>query len=1089
MTPVEEAGTTVADPVGEAGTTVADLVEEGVARRPEAPAASAGGESLSYAELDARANRLAHHLQALGVGPDALVGVCLGRSLDLAVALWAVLKAGGACVPLDPSYPRPRLELMATDADVAAVLTRHDLGGRLPATGAPVVRIDADSARWADRPATAPRRSVGPGHLAYVIYTSGSTGRPKGVMLTHRGLVNHHRAAVELYGLGPGDRALQFCSTGFDASIEEMFPTWAAGATVVFRPDDLPVLGREWPAWLRRQRISVLNLPTAYWHQWTRDLESSGEPVPEHVRLVVVGGEKALGPAYRTWARLGGGRSRWINAYGPTETTCMSTVYEPPPGGGDIGDGRDPPIGRPLPNTTVRVVDDRGRPVPTGVAGELLIGGAGLARGYLNDPALTAQRFVVDPAGDPPGARMYRTGDLVRPLPGGALEFVGRLDDQVKIRGFRIECGEVEAALGRHPGVAGAVVVARPDPPGPAGPARSPGEKRLAAYVLPAAGAAPTGGDLRRFLAGRLPAHMVPSAFVVVYSFPLTPNGKVDRAALPAPDRPGAVTAGGDGAGAGDGARPRSRAEERVAAVWARVLGLDPAGVGVDDDFFELGGHSLLATQVMAQVREEFGTETPLRAIFEAPTVAGLAALVDAEASGGEEGPRLGARDRPPGARLPLSLAQEQMWALEAAADPPGLFNITALHRFEGPVDEGALKDALEHLVERHETLRTSFGVEDGRPWQSVAEAVPVELSTTDLAGAPAGEREGELERRVAEQDARAFDPARPPLFRAHLFHLGDTSSRLAVTFDHLVCDGTAVTVFVRELTAAYEALVDHRRPELPPLEVQFGDFAVWQRSHVTEEALSRQLEWWVATLEGMPLGPAVPFDRVPATPTRRIGSTTARAGAGTRRLLEELAGATTGTVFIVAVAAVAAVLGRHGGTTDVVVSTTLSGRNRSELEGLIGTFAGIGRIRTDLSGDPPFAEIVARARQRVLGMFENQDVPFMRVRRALLPHHPTRGLELAAALPIELQYFHTGHEPEPELFFRGQLHPLSITLLDDGTEISGQLSYKLDFYDPGTIDRLARDLERVLEAVGRDPSLRYSQLPVTPPGPPSPPA
>jgi len=589
--------------------TVADLVEAAAVRSPDAMAVLAGDESLTYSELDARANRLAHHLQAFGVGPDVAVGVCLERSRELAVALLAVLKAGGACVPLDPAYPPERLAFMVGDAAVAAVVTRSALAARLPVAAAPVVRLDADgdAAGWASRPATVPPRSTGPGHLGYVIYTSGSTGRPKGVMLTHRGLVNHHRAVADLYGLGPGDRVLQFCSIGFDASIEEMFPTWAAGATVVFRPEDLPLLGPAWSRWLGDRRVTVVNLPTAYWQEWARDLDVRGEPAPAGIRLVVVGGEKALGPAYRTWERVAGGRPRWVNAYGPTETTCMSTFYEAPPGGDGIGVDRDPPIGRPLPNTTLVVVDEGLRPVPEGVTGELLIGGAGLARGYLNDPRLTAERFVEDPDGHTPETRLYRTGDLVRRLPGGDLDYVGRIDDQVKIRGFRIECGEVEAALARHPGVAEAAVVARQHPPG---------HKRLVAYVVGTGGTAPAAAELRRFLAGRLPAHMVPVAFAVLDALPLTPNGKVDRAALPDPEPVGGART------SGHGERPLSTAEARVAAIWARVLGADVAGLRAEDDFFELGGHSLMATQVIAGMREEFGTPTPLRAIFDAPTLA-----------------------------------------------------------------------------------------------------------------------------------------------------------------------------------------------------------------------------------------------------------------------------------------------------------------------------------------------------------------------------------------------------------------------------------------------------------------------------------
>jgi amino acid adenylation domain-containing protein len=1035
--------------------TVADLLERSAARRPGDIAVVAGAATLTYADLDAGANRLAHHLRSLGVGPDATVAVFLERSPELAVALVAVLKAGGACVPLDPAYPSDRLGAILRDAAVAAVLTTTGLAPLLPAVDAPVVRLDADGGAWAANDCTPPHRAGDPDGLAYLVYTSGSTGAPKGVMLTHRGLVNHHRAAVALYGLAPGDRVLQFCALGFDASIEEMFPSWAAGATVVFRPDGVPLLGRSWLDWLRRERITVLNLPTGYWHEWARDLEAQGATVPPDVRLVVVGGEKARGAAYRAWVRAGGGRARWVNVYGPTETTCMSTFYEPLDPAGDDG---DPPIGRPLPNTTVVVVDEALRPVPPGTTGELLIGGAGLARGYWRDPALTAQRFVTVPgrAGAAPD-RMYRTGDLVRELATGDLEFVGRADDQVKVRGFRVECGEVEAALARHPRVATAVVVADTG----AG-----GETQLAAYAVPRRGATVTPADLRRFAADALPAYMVPGAFVVLDAVPLTANGKVDRAALPPPTA--------DAAEALPTTRLRSPVETTIAAIWGRVLGVDADSLGPDDDFFAAGGHSLLATQVIAQVREELGTETPLRAIFEAPTLAALAARVEAEGGPGG-GPRaLVARRRAPGARAPLALAQEQMWALEAAADPPGLYNITALHRWEAPVDEDVLRAALAYLVDRHETLRTRFGVDGDRPYQEVADAAAIDLTVTDLV--PSGP--ADVHAAVAAQDAAPFDVTRPPLARAGLFRLVDGSSVVAVTFDHLVSDGNGVAIFMPELLDAYDAIAAGRAPDLPPPPLQFADFATWQRANVTEDVLRGQLQWWARALDGMPFGPAVPFDRFPDAPSRRIASHPAVVGADVRQRLDALARATGSTVFVVVLAAFEAVLARAGGITDVVCSTTLSGRNRPELERVVGMFAGIGRLRGDLSGDPPFSEVVARVREFVLGLFEHQDVPFMRVRRALFPDFPGGGRELAAALPVEFQYFHT-RPRDPELFFRGQLHPLSITLLDDGTRIAGELSYKVDFYDSATVEALGRDLEAVLAAIGADPSLPVSELPV----------
>lgn len=1022
--------------------TVVDLLAAATAAHPDATAVVAVDGSLTYAELDRQAGEVAGSLVARGVGPGVPVGVGLDRCTGLAVALVGVLRAGGACLPLDPAYPPSRLREMVDAAGPAtAVVTRAGLAERF-GSEVPVLLVDE---RRGGPPA--PLIPAGPEDVAYVIFTSGSTGVPNGVLLTHRGLVSHHLAVVDLYGLGPGDRVLQFCSLGFDASIEEMFPSWAAGATVVHRPDDVPLLGPEWLRWLRDQRITVLNLPTAYWHAWVRDLDRSGERVPDDVRLVVVGGEPALGPVFRTWRRLAGDRVRWVNAYGPTEATCMSTFYEPAADPApDPGEGWDPPIGRPLPGTTLRVVDEALHPVAAGTTGELLIGGPGLARGYLGDPELTGRRFVDGPP------RMYRTGDLVRELPGGDLAYVGRADGQVKIHGFRVECGEVEAALARHPAVAACAVVARDDPPG---------ERRLAAFVV---ARTPVGErELRLFLADRLPAHMVPAVFGFVDALPLTEHGKVDRAALPTPvpvSRPGPAPSGG---------------QERMGGIWAAVLGVPATSIGPDDDFFDLGGHSLLATQVMARVREEFGTQTPLRVLFECPTVAGFTAAVEAEAGGGGPPAPLVPLPRPPGSRFPLSLAQEQMWRLERGAEPPGLFNFTVLHRFDAPVDLAALRGALSAVVHRHEILRTGIGVDEaGRPYQFVVDPAEVDLAVVEVTGA------ADLDAGIAAHEAVPFDLARPPLVRVALFRAGGRDT-LAVTFDHVIADGTGASIFLRELLAAYAGA-----PPSPPT-VQFADFAVWQRGSVGEDVLRGQLDWWAGYLAGAPLGPAIPFDHVPAAPTRRIRSTPLDVPAAARARLEELARASGATVFAVVVAGVCALLGRAGDTADVVLSTTVSGRTRPELEGLIGTFSGISRIRTHLSGDPTFEDVVAQARDVLLGIFDHQDVPFMRVRPAVYPDFPAGGAAVAAALPVDLQYFHTGGHPPQEFFFRGQLHPLVFTLLDDGEALRGDVSYKVDFYDQGMVDRLVADFGRLVDAVAERPALRLSELPVSGPARPAP--
>ncbi len=725
---------------------------------------------------------------------------------------------------------------------------------------------------------------------------------------------------------------------------------------------------------------------------------------------------------------------------------------------------------------TVRILDDRGDDVPIGEVGDLHIGGVGVARGYLNRPQETAARFVVDP--DRSGERLYRTGDLVRMLDDGNLEFAGRADDQVKIRGFRIECHEVESVLDGHPEVAEATVVARED---------EPGRRQLVAYVVAAGNAAAPPGRLRRFLSERLPPYMVPSSFVRLSALPLTSNGKVDREALPPPGDPRDELATG-------WVGPRTRAERTIAEIWSRVLGMD--AIGVDDDFFELGGHSLQAAQVIAEVRQAFEVEVGVRALFEAPTIARLAAFVQPLRVERDRPPPLVAQPRDATTRIPLTLSQQQMWQLEKTADPPGLFNVTAQHRFAEHVDERALRAALERLAERHETLRTSFHTGSaGEPYQSVAQGVAVDFASEDLSSVAAGQLDEVRHRQVGVQDAQAFDLGRAPLSRSRLYRFADGSGVLAVTFDHLVCDGTSAYIFLSELVVCYEAVVAGSEPALRPLPVQYPDFALWQQSWLGEERLAVQLEYWKRKLSGMPLGPAVAPDRIPEQPTRRIASRPISVTGDVYEALRELARETQSTVFVLAVAAVQALFSRAGGLTDIVLSTTLSGRQRAQLESLVGCFHGVGRIRTDLSGDPSFETVVARARETVLGLFEHQDIPFMRVRQAVLPEMPRGGPALLAAVPVELQYFHTVHDewtpgagvverPGPhkgpdELFFRGHLHPLNVTLLDDGTQLWGHFSFKTDFYDEETITQLAADLDTLLAAVIEDPRMVLSRLPV----------
>lgn len=587
------------------GKCVHQLVEERAQLVPESIAAVQDQRRLTYRELNERANQLAHYLRGKGVGPEVPVGICLQRSPELLIALLGVLKAGGACLPLDPDYPKDRLSYMLEDSQAPVLITEPELLAELPATRSEVVLLQPGLGILEGQSRENPQPVATPENLAYVIYTSGSTGKPRGVLLTHRGLVNHNVASIKLYGLQPSDRVLQFASISFDIAIEEIWPSWMAGATLVIRSSKTLMGASEFLRWIRDERVTVLNLPTAYWHELVRELAEAKQSMPETMRLVIVGGEKSSAAAYKSWLQCGGDRVRWINTYGPTEASVIATSYEP--------DQSQPvpdnlPIGRPIANTQIYILNESLQPVPVGEAGELHIGGPGLARGYLNRPEMTAAKFIANPFRQGRNERLYKTGDSARFLPNGEIEFIGRTDFQVKIRGYRIELGEIESVLEKCAGVRECVVIAREDD----------GTKRLVGYVVASLERAPTAGELRAALQDALPEYMVPADFVFLKALPVTPNGKVDRRALPAPLAQVAE--------AENVIAPRDAVESQLVKMWEQVLGKRPIGVG--DNFFELGGHSLLAVRLMGKVEKTFGRQLPLTALVQAPTIKQFAVLV-----------------------------------------------------------------------------------------------------------------------------------------------------------------------------------------------------------------------------------------------------------------------------------------------------------------------------------------------------------------------------------------------------------------------------------------------------------------------------
>jgi amino acid adenylation domain-containing protein len=1029
-------------------------------RTPDAPAVVFEGCAISHGELDERANRLAHGLRRRGVGPEVRVGISVEKGPELAAALLAVLKAGGAYVPLDPAHPAERIAFMLRDSGAALLLTGASLAGRVPADGIPTISLESLRRETAADPADAPESGVSAQNLAYVIYTSGSTGTPKGAAVPHAAVVNFAADMAQRLGLRADDRFLQFASLGFDVVVEEVFPAWLAGAAVVLSREELFA-----PETLLRvvaaEGVTVLELPTAYWHEWVRELARLRQRLPGCVRLVLVGGERLAAERLREWADL---HTALVHVFGLTETACTSTTLHLAPGD-DGSRWSSLPIGRPTGNVRVYVLDASGQLLPPGIAGELFIGGEGVGRGYLGRPELTAERFLPDALGDRVGARLYRTGDRVRWLADGTLEFLGRVDHQVKVRGFRIEPGEVEAALLGHAAVREALVTVREDVPG---------DRRLVGYVVADDGAELSGAGLRAHLAARLPEHLVPGAFVVLASLPLTLNGKVDRAALPAPEP------GGDAAYTA----PRTPTEEVLAGIWAEVLGTER--VGADAHFFELGGHSLLATQVVSRARQAFGVEVPLRALFEAPTVAGLAGRVDALRSEGaapappiERVPRTGP--------LPLSFAQRRLWLVDRMEPGSPAYNVPAALRLRGALDVAALRASLDALVRRHETLRTTFAERGGAPVQVVHPPAPVPLPVLDLSGLPAAARERRAERLARAEALRPFDLARGPLVRSALLRLGDGDHALFFTLHHVVSDEWSMEVLVREVSALYAAFGRGADADLPELPVQYADFAVWQRERLSGEVLDEQIRFWKEELAGAPPLLELPADRprAGAAGDPRAAGHPFALGADASRELRALSRREGATLFMTLLAAWQALLGRWAGEDDVVVGTPVAGRTRAETEGLIGFFVNMLALRGDLSGDPTWSELLGRTRATALGAYAHQELPFERLVEALgversLAHSPVfqvvfalnrpggRGARLSLG---DVEAAPLGAGAEVARF------DVSLTLTDGEDGLGGTLIYREALFEAATVARMAGHLEAVLEAMAARPGERASAL------------
>ncbi|OYE00557.1 non-ribosomal peptide synthetase [Nostoc sp. 'Peltigera membranacea cyanobiont' 232] len=1045
------------------------LFEEQVERTPDAVAVVFENQQLTYHELNTRANQLAHYLRSLGVKADVLVGICVERSLEMVVGLLGILKAGGAYVPLDPEYPQERLRFILEDAQVSVLLSQNHLVEKLPECQAQLVSLDTNWQFICQLPPENPITDVQSINLAYVIYTSGSTGKPKGVQISHKSVSNFLSAMQQRPGITEQDTLLAVTTISFDIAALEIFLPITVGACLVIARRDVTLDGRELFDLLVKSKATIMQATPATW----RLLLDSNYQFSD---LKILCGGEAL-PWDLVNQLLARSASLW-NLYGPTEATIWSSVCQLESHDSLIS------IGRPIDNTQIYILDQNLQPVPVGVPGELHIGGAGLARGYLNRPELTQEKFIPNPFVGGRGAeeqrgrgeteyqssnseRLYKTGDLARYLPDGNIEYLGRIDNQVKIRGFRIELGEIEAALSQHPHVQASCVIAHED---------TPGDKRLVAYIVPQAQVTLTISELRSDLKKKLPDYMVPSAIVILESLPLTPNGKVDRRALPAAEPSSELLE--------KYVAPRSPIEEILALIWQQVLKVEL--VGRHDNFFELGGHSLLATQLISRVRSSLKVELPLRSLFAAPTIAQLAPSIQQLQQQNLELAAPPILPRTGNVELPLSYAQQRLWFLDQFEPNSASYNIPFGLRLVGTLNVAALEQSLIEIIYRHEALRTNFITVDGQASQIIETETNWTVTVVDLKHLPLTEIEIAAQQLVQQQALLAFDLESEALMRATLVVLSPTEQWLLVCMHHVVSDGWSIGVFVQELQALYNASSQGQPSPLLPLPIQYADFAIWQRQWLQGEVLKSQLSYWEQQLANAPTFLPLPTDRLrPAVQTFNGAYLEFALSAELTQQLTKLSQQQGVTLFMTLLAAYNTLLYRYTGQTDILVGTPIANRDRTEIEGLIGFFVNTLVMRTDLSENPSFNELLPRLRETAFGAYAHQDLPFEMLVEAL---QPERDLSYT---PLFQVMFVLNNAPKSEIELTGLTvsslliesaiakFDLILSMENTSTGLVGGWEYNTDLFDSSTIERMTGHFVTLLEAIVANPQERISQLPI----------
>jgi amino acid adenylation domain-containing protein len=1038
------------------------LFADTAARHPHDVAIERGDRAVTYRELGARAARVAGRLHRQ-VTPGSVVAILAEDPVDVVTGILGALQAGCAFVPLDPRFPDARLATMIAQSSPACFLAGEGSAARLSPLAlepAPVVLpLGGDGPESAfGEPLT-----LDPESLCSIYFTSGSSGVPKPIAGRLKGIEHFARWEIEALGVEPGTRVSQLTSPCFDGFLKDVFVPLCAGGTACAPPDrgtvlDLPRLVE----WIDRSRIHLLHcVPSLFRAILNQDLTPGMFP---ELRSVVLAGERVLPADVRRWKEVFGDRVQLVNFYGPTETTIIKLCYFI-----QSGDEDRPsiPVGKPIRGAAALVVGEDGRPCPPGVEGEIYIRTPFRALGYYRHPGLTREAFVPNPFSADPGDVVYRTGDFGRVLEDGNFEFLGRRDHQVKVRGVRVELGEIENVLRAHPEVADVAVLVRED---------SAGGAYLCAYVVTRSPL--EAAELRKVCAASLPETQVPSAFVSLKELPRTLNGKVDRKALPA------LANAGD---AGDTAvEPEpagmSPVEELLAGILGQVLSREQ--VGRHDNFFEIGGHSLLAIRVLSRLRKSLRVELQLNELFETPTVAGLAPKVEAalRQREGAQTPPLEPAARP--RSLPLSFAQQRLWFVHQVQPANWAYHIATSLRISGPLLEGVLRRVLDEVVRRHESLRTIFVPGDGEPVQVVAPAAPFPLPVIDLSGLPAGLREPEGRRLGDEEARRPFDLRQGPLVRFALVRLAKTEHAALATLHHIVSDGWSKWLLVQEVTALYQAFAAGRPSPLPELPVQYPDYAAWQRRWLQGEVLEGRLAYWRRRLEGMPERLDLPADRVrPEKPTFRGAFHSFLLPSGLTPPLRQLCRQEGATLFMVLLAAFEALLHRWTGQEDLVVGTVTANRDRQEIEGLIGFFVNSLVLRTDVSGNPTFRELVARVRETTLGAYVHQDIPFDLLVRELQPRRilgqtplfqVVFALQNVPTLRLELPGLRL---VENEVDLSTSKFDLGLFLRETEQGIAGVWNYSTELFEPATVRRMSRHFETLLADLCQRPDSRLTEL------------